>query len=194
VFSGIVEAIGNVKAVKGGQKGRAVLIRTPDAWKLRAGESVCIDGVCSTVQATPKGYFRVIYMPETLRRTTLSQLEAGSRMNLERSLTLGSLVGGHLVQGHVDGVARIAAIRVEGDARLYQFKLPARLSRYMVEKGSVAIDGISLTIVQACRGGFSISLLDYTLRHTTLGRKKPGDRVNIEVDLIAKYVENLVVP
>lgn len=193
MFSGIVEAISVVNAVEGDSQGRAVLIRNPDSWKLQPGESVCIDGVCSTVQKAARTSFCVVYMPETLRRTTLGRLKAGSQINLERSLALGSLVGGHLVQGHVDGTAQITAIRPDGQARIYQLKLPRRLSRYMVEKGSVAVDGISLTVVEAGRSGFSVSLLDYTLRQTTLGRKRVKDWVNVEVDLIAKYVEKLVV-
>jgi len=134
----------------------------------------------------------VVYMHETLRRTTLGQLRARDGVNLERSLRLNSLIGGHLVQGHVDAVARIASVRPDGDARLYRFQLPARYARYVAAKGSVALDGISLTVVDVRRGWFSVSLLAYTLSRTTLGRKGPGDFVNLEVDMLAKYVEGLM--
>ncbi|MGH9447129.1 MAG: riboflavin synthase, partial [Terriglobia bacterium] len=166
-------------------------IRKPRGWKLRPDESVCVEGVCSTVQKAANGAFHVTYMPETLRCTTLRRVVAGNRVNLERSLTLASLLGGHLVQGHVDTTARLVGICSEGEARIYEFSLPARYSRYIVEKGSIAVDGISLTVVEARRGRFSTSLLAYTLSRTTLGRKVPGEFVNVEVDILAKYVEKL---
>jgi riboflavin synthase len=130
-------------------------------------------------------------MPETLRRTTLGGLCRADRVNLERSLTLSSLIGGHLIQGHVDTIARIRFIRPEGEAKLYEFAIPRRFSRYIVEKGPIAIDGVSLTVVRSRPGFFTVSLLAYTLSHTTLGDKKPGDLVNIEADIVAKYVERL---
>lgn len=153
---------------------------------------MCVEGVCSTVQAVNLEAFRVIYMTETLRRSTLGDLQPRSLVNLERSLTLKSLIGGHLVQGHVDSVARVAATRKDGSAMIYEFAAPARILRYIVEKGSVAIDGISLTVVRAWKDRFNISLLEYTLARTTLGGKDRGSRVNIEVDMIAKYVEKLL--
>jgi riboflavin synthase len=131
-------------------------------------------------------------MPETLRKTTLGNLRAGDEVNLERCLTLQSLIGGHLVQGHVDTTARIKSIKNEGEARLYTFQLPAKFSRYIVPKGSIAVDGISLTVVEATRTTFQCSLLAYTLSHTTLGGKRPGHEVNIEVDVLGKYIERLL--
>jgi len=131
-------------------------------------------------------------MPETLRKTTLGGLKPGDPVNLERSLTLQSLIGGHLVQGHVDTSARIKSIRDEGEARIFTFLVPARFSRYIVPKGSIAIDGISLTVVEAGRSSFQCSLLAYTLGHTTLGSKGPGGQVNIEVDILGKYIERLL--
>jgi riboflavin synthase len=130
-------------------------------------------------------------MPETLRRTTLGGLRREDRVNLERSLRLSSLIGGHLIQGHVDTTARIRSIRPEGEAKRYEFVIPRRLSRYIIEKGSIAIDGVSLTVVRSRPGFFTVSLLAYTLSHTTLGGKKSGDLVNIEADIVAKYVERL---
>jgi riboflavin synthase len=192
VFSGIVETTSAIQEVADADGQRGVRIRTPHAWRLRAGESVCVDGICSTVQRVANGSFQVTYMPETLRRSTFGAIRPGDHVNLERSLTLGSLLGGHLVQGHVDAQARIQDIRREGKAKIYEFKIPRQYSRYIVEKGSVAIDGISLTVAAARPGRFAVSLLAYTLRHTTLGNKRLGQPVNIEVDVLAKYVESLL--
>ncbi len=192
VFSGIIETTSPVLELQDTGGGRAVWISKPRGWKLQPGESVCVEGVCSTVQEQNRRAFRVIYMGETLRRSTLGRLQPGERVNLERSLTPASLIGGHLVQGHVDTTARIARVRNGGEAKIYEFSLPSRFSRYLVEKGSVAVDGISLTVVKAGRARFTVSLLDYTLQRTTLGAKGRGDLVNIEVDLLAKYVERLL--
>jgi riboflavin synthase len=192
MFSGIVENTGHVTKVRGTTRERVVSIAVPSGWRLADGESVAVEGVCSTVQGRAKGAFDVVYMAETLRRTTLGSLERGSTVNLERSLRLNGRVGGHLVQGHVDTTGRIRGVRKAGNARIYEFQVPARFMRYIVEKGSIAVDGVSLTVVAATARGFSVSLLKYTLAHTTLGAKKAGARVNIEVDLMAKYVERLV--
>lgn len=131
-------------------------------------------------------------MRETLRRSTLGDLRPRSQVNLERSLTLRSLIGGHLVQGHVDTTARILKIRREGEARIYTFGIAPRSARYLVEKGSVAVDGISLTVMEVQRASFTVSTLSYTRARTTLGSKGPGDQVNIEFDILAKYVERLL--
>jgi riboflavin synthase len=192
VFSGIVETTSPVLSVSHARKQRILTIRKPRGWMLQDGESVSIEGVCSTVQSFNKGAFRVVYMPETLRKTTLGGLQAGDEVNLERCLNLQSLIGGHLVQGHVDTTARIKAITYEGEARLFTFAIPARFSRYIVPKGSIAVDGISLTVVEATRSTFQCSLLAYTLSHTTLGGKRPGRQANIEVDILGKYIERLL--
>jgi riboflavin synthase len=191
MFSGIVEKIGRVSDVRDTPNERTMAISLPAGWKLADGESVSIEGVCSTVQKRAKGKFAVVYMHETLRRTTLGSLRLGSPVNLERSLRLNGLISGHLVQGHVDATGEIRKITKDGSARIYEFEVPARLRRYVVEKGSIAIDGISLTVKEVTRKGCTVSLLEFTLLHTTLGGKTVGDRVNLEVDLIAKYVENL---
>lgn len=193
MFSGIVETTSQILKVDARPGHQQITIRKPRGWRLGEGESVCVEGVCSTVQAVNLGAFRVIYMAETLRRSTLGNLEARSPVNLERSLTLKSLIGGHLVQGHVDAVGLVAATRKEGSATIYEIAAPKPLLRYIVEKGSVAVDGISLTVVRTWSGRFSISLLEYTLARTTLGGKKRGSPVNLEVDMIAKYVEKLLV-
>ena len=192
MFSGIVETTSDVLKIVEEQRQRTFHIRKPRGWNLRPGESVCVDGVCSTVQRRVNGSFQVTYMPETLRRSTFAALAPGNRVNLERSLTLRSLLGGHLVQGHVDTKAHIQNIRPDGDAKIYEFGIPRQYSRYMVEKGSVTVDGISLTLVHVEQERFSVSLLAYTLGHTTLGDKRRGDAVNVEVDVLAKYVENLL--
>ncbi len=192
MFSGIVEAIARVTAVREAHGQRFVSIARPRGWKMREGESVAVEGVCSTVQRNNGRVFEIAYMPETLRRTTLGGIERGSRVNLERSAKLSSRIGGHWVQGHVDATGRIRSVRAEGEARIYEFEIPAQFSRYIVEKGSIAVDGISLTVVRTRRGRFSVSLLAYTMEKTTLGAKRPGARVNIETDILAKYTEKLM--
>lgn len=192
MFSGIVETTSLVLSVSKARRQRVLTIRKPRRWKLQEGESVSVEGVCSTIQSFNNGSFRVVYMPETLRKTTLRGLKAGDEVNLERCLTLQTLIGGHLVQGHVDATARIRAIRDEGEAKLFTFAIPARLSRYIVPRGSIAVDGVSLTVVEAMRSSFQCSLLAYTLGRTTLGGKRPGRHVNIEVDILGKYVERLM--
>ncbi|MGH9359990.1 MAG: riboflavin synthase [Terriglobia bacterium] len=193
MFSGIVEAKSLVLTLKDTGGECVAWISTPKGWKVQPGESVCVEGVCSTVQELKRRAFKVIYMSETLRRSTLGRLRRGDPVNLERSLTLASLIGGHLIQGHVDTTARIRDIRAGGGgAKTYAFSLPPRFLRYIVEKGSVAVDGVSLTVVKAGRAAFTVSLLDYTLQRTTFGGKTCGDLVNIEVDILAKYVERLL--
>ena len=192
MFSGIVETTSPILKISSARKQRVLTIRKPRGWKLKDGESISIEGVCSTVQSFDRNSFRVVYMPETLRKTTLGSLQMGDEVNLEKCLTLQSLIGGHLVQGHVDTTAVIKSIRNEGEAKLLTFGIPARFSRYIVPKGSIAVDGISLTVVEAARSTFQCSLLAYTLGHTTLGGKRPGHQVNIEVDILGKYIERLL--
>jgi riboflavin synthase len=192
MFSGIVETTSPVVEIRYARAQHIFTIRKPRGWKLREGESVSVEGVCSTVQRSNGRVFQVTYMPETLRRSTLGSVRKNDSVNLERSLTLASLIGGHLVQGHVDATARISSVKPEGEAKIYTFEVPRRLSRYIVEKGSIALDGISLTVVSPRPGRFTVSLLAYTLARTTLGRKGPGDRVNVEVDMLAKYLEKLI--
>ncbi len=192
MFSGIVETTSPVVRVENRREQRILTIQKPRSWRLGKGESVSVEGVCSTVQHASRDAFRVTYMPETLRKSTLGELALHDKVNLERSLTLKSLIGGHLVQGHVDTTGRIRGIESEGEAKIYTFELPRQFARYVVPKGSIAIDGISLTVVNPRRTTFQVSLLDYTLSHTTLGEKRVGQRVNIEVDMLAKYIERLL--
>ncbi|MGH9357183.1 MAG: riboflavin synthase [Terriglobia bacterium] len=192
MFSGIVETTSHVLKLEENSGGRYVWVSKPPGWMLQRGESVCVQGVCSTVQQLNRRAFGVIYMAETLRRSTLGSLRPGEQVNVERCLTPASLIGGHVVQGHVDTRARITGIKADGESKIYEFTLPARFCRYLAQKGSVAVDGISLTVIKAGRTKFAVSLLDYTMRHTTLGTKSRGDLVNVEVDILAKYVERLL--
>jgi riboflavin synthase len=189
MFTGIIEATGRVSRVEPRGGGTRVTLET--ARPLRAlalGESIAVNGACLTVVAMKDRRFTVEVSPETLRRTTLGALAAGTRVNLERSLRVGDRLGGHIVQGHVDGVGTLDAITPDREWSLYRFHAPAALARYLVEKGSIAIDGVSLTVF-ACRGTrFSVALIPHTLAVTTLGERKPGDRVNVEADVLLKQI------
>jgi len=170
-----------------------IAIRTglPTA-KIAIGESIAINGACMTVTKKTRGIISMDVSEESLRRTVLGDLEPGARVNLERCLTLGKLIGGHLVSGHVDGVGRIVAIEPEGDSRLYTFEIPAAQAHYLVEKGSVTLDGISLTVFNIRNRRFTVALIPHTLKMTTLGFKGAGDRVNVESDMLVKYVERIL--
>jgi riboflavin synthase len=193
VFTGIVEEIGTVRALEerdGGvylQVGASVVCDD-----LRLGDSVSVNGVCLTVTQYDAAAFTVGLAPETLRRTNLGDLRAGDGVNLERAVAAGGRMGGHYVQGHVDGTGEIVGARPEGDSLWMTFRAPADLLPYLVVKGFVAIDGISLTITERRDDTFSVALVAYTQSAVTLAGKRPGDRVNLEVDVIAKYVESLL--
>ncbi|MCL7495089.1 riboflavin synthase [Streptomyces decoyicus] len=193
MFTGIVEELGEVVAVENlGDSSRFRLrgpVVTEDA---KHGDSIAVNGVCLTVVDTADGEFTADVMAETLNRSSLGALAAGSRVNLERPMALGGRLGGHLVQGHVDGTGTIVE-RIPGEHwEIVKVALPAALSRYVVEKGSITVDGVSLTVVDAGDDYFTISLIPTTLDLTTLGIKKAGDPVNLEVDVLAKYVERLL--
>ncbi|MEU9482948.1 riboflavin synthase [Streptomyces decoyicus] len=193
MFTGIVEELGEVVAVENlGDASRFRLrgpVVTEDA---KHGDSIAVNGVCLTVVDTADGEFTADVMAETLKRSSLGALAAGSRVNLERPMALGGRLGGHLVQGHVDGTGTIVE-RTPGEHwEIVKIALPAALSRYVVEKGSITVDGVSLTVVDAGDDYFTISLIPTTLDLTTLGIKKAGDPVNLEVDVLAKYVERLL--
>ncbi|MET0417774.1 MAG: riboflavin synthase, partial [Actinoplanes sp.] len=158
----------------------------------RHGDSISVNGVCLTVIDNVDGVFTADVMGETLRRSSLGALEVGSPVNLERAAELGSRLGGHLVQGHVDGVARIIAREPAADWEVVRFSLPAALGRYVVEKGSITVDGVSLTVMAVDDESFSVGLIPTTLKLTVLGSKDAGDPVNLEVDVIAKYVEKML--
>jgi len=193
VFTGIVEELGTVGAIEPGEDSARLEIKgtvvTGDA---RHGDSIAVNGVCLTVVEVDGGAFTADVMGETLRRSSLGALVAGDRVNLERAATLQTRLGGHLVQGHVDGVGEILG-RVPGAQwETVRFSLPPKLGRYVVEKGSITVDGVSLTVVDVDDESFSVGLIPTTLALTTLGHKAVGDPVNLEVDIMAKYVEKLL--
>lgn len=193
MFTGLVETLGTVAHVETDGAGRWLTIREPGlAPELAVGESVAVNGVCLTVVERNATTFRFQTGPETLSRTNLGELQAGDKVNLERSLRLNDRLGGHLVQGHVDGLGRIASRQPQQDWDLVWLDCPPELARYLVSKGSIAVDGVSLTLVDVSPQGFSVALIPHTLKVTTLGFKKPGEAVNLEIDLLAKYVWNYV--
>jgi riboflavin synthase len=186
VFTGIIEEVGRVVSAGAGK----LVIAASDAMVgMENGASMAVNGVCLTVTDFDRSSFSVKVMPETLRRTNLGRLVAGNRVNLERALPLGGRLGGHLVEGHVDATGKVTSISGEGEARLINFYAPPQVMDYLVEKGFIAIDGVSLTIVSKNTGSFGVSVVDYTLKHTNLGNRRVGDIVNLEVDIIAKYVK-----
>ncbi|HEY87835.1 MAG TPA: riboflavin synthase [Dehalococcoidia bacterium] len=188
MFTGIVEEIGRVTLAS---PGNLVIATRPVLKEMEGGQSIAINGVCLTVTDFGANSFSVDIMPETLSRTNLGLLSAGDGVNLERPVALGGQLGGHLVQGHVDATGRIASIRWEDQTMLVGFEAPAEVMRYVVDKGFIAVDGVSLTVVAKDVSSFQVSIVDYTQKHTTLGSVRVGELVNLEVDIIAKYVEQL---
>jgi riboflavin synthase len=189
MFTGLVEALGTVtRQTPDGTGGLRLTVAAPFAAELDLGESVAVNGVCLTVIEQTPDAFLVQAGPETLRRTTLGTLRDNGRVNLERSLRLGDRLGGHLVQGHVDGVGRVAAREPQGEWETVWFDVPPELAVQMVTKGSVAVDGVSLTLVDVRADRFSAALIPHTLAATTLGFRQAGDAVNIETDVFGKYV------
>ncbi|MCQ4080121.1 riboflavin synthase [Streptomyces sp. RB6PN25] len=193
MFTGIVEELGEVVAVEELGDSCRFTLRGPFVTEdAKHGDSIAVNGVCLTVVDTADGTFTADVMAETLNRSSLGVLRPGSRVNLERPMALGARLGGHLVQGHVDGTGTIVE-RTPGEHwEVVKISLPAALARYVVEKGSITVDGISLTVVDAAHDFFTVSLIPTTLALTTLGIKQPGDPVNLEVDVLAKYVERLL--
>jgi riboflavin synthase len=197
VFTGLVDDVGEITHVAESDAGRELRIATRYS-DLVDGESIAVNGACLTVLAHGPGWFTVAAVVTTLGRTTVADWTVGRRINLERALRAGDRLGGHFVQGHVDGVATVERVEREGDARLVDLALPPGLAELMVEHGSVAVDGVSLTVNEllGSRGGsgagVQLSLIDYTLRHTTLGALVVGDRVHVEADMLGKYVQRLV--
>lgn len=191
MFSGIIESVGEVVDRRRLAAGAALTIRS-DLRRLARGESVAVSGACMTVTRARGGTFTVEVSAESLRRTTLGALRPGARVNLERSLRLGDRLSGHLVFGHVDGIGVVRSIEREGASALYRFTLPAALGALLVEKGSIAVDGISLTVFACTARSFTVAVIRHTAAVTTLGERRPGDRVNLESDMLARYVERAV--
>jgi riboflavin synthase len=192
VFTGLVEEVGRVRRLEAEHLCRLQVSASRVLEGTRIGDSVAVNGVCLTVNELGGGTLIFYAMPETLRRTALIDLSEGSPVNLERAMSLESRFGGHIVQGHVDGVGEVAGVRPEGDAQIWEFGAPKGVLRYTVEKGSICVDGISLTVVSVRDASFTVSILPQTRQKTNLGELRVGDHVNLEADVIAKYVERLV--
>jgi riboflavin synthase len=190
MFTGIIEEVGTVKAVRPGQ---ISISATKVLEGTKLGDSLAVNGTCLTVSTLDANSFSVGVMPETLRRTNLGLLRPGFRVNLERALAIGGRFGGHLVQGHVDAIGRVVSLLPEAEAAIAKYAAPPEVMRYIVERGFIAVDGVSLTITSFNATSFTVSLVNYTREHTILGSKRPGDVVNLEVDIMAKYVERLKV-
>jgi riboflavin synthase len=188
MFTGIVEEIGIVRGVS---RGRLTVEAKKALDGTESGDSIAVNGVCLTVTSIGKDNFSVDVMPETVRRTNLGRLHYGNPVNLERAMLAEGRFGGHFVQGHVDDVGKVLSLQTEKEAIIARISTPAHLVPYMVDKGFIAVDGVSLTVIECDDFSFSVSLVAYTREHTTLGNRRPGDMVNLEVDIIAKYVERL---
>ena len=192
MFTGLVEDLGTVAAVDATADGARLTVRSRLAGKLGEGDSVAVNGVCLTAVAVGDGSFGADVMHETLRRSSLGEAREGARVNLELALRADGRLGGHVMQGHVDGVGTIEAVRQDGFARVVTISADAALLRYVVEKGSIAVDGVSLTVASVDEDGFDVSLIPETLERTSLGAAAPGTPVNLEVDILAKYIEKLL--
>ena len=193
MFTGIIEETGRVARFSKGSDGARIEVEAAKVLKgTQVGDSICVNGVCLTVAETGARGFRADVMNETLRRSSFRGCKTGDAVNLERALTFASRMGGHIVTGHIDGTGRIESVRRDGQAVWFSISVPDALSRYMVEKGSVAMDGMSLTVAQVGARGFSVSCIPHTLESTVLQHRRPGDAVNIECDLLAKYAEKLL--
>ena len=188
MFTGIIEEVGRVTSVGAGNLVVAASQVIPG---MAEGQSIAVNGVCLTVTRFEANSFSVDVMPETLSRTNLGLLSVGDRVNLERPLGLGGPLGGHLVQGHVDATGRVAVTEWDGKALVLRYETTHEVMRYVVDKGFIAVDGISLTVTARDDSSFQVSVVDFTRQHTNLGERRVGERVNLEVDIIAKYVEQL---
>ena len=193
MFTGLIQDVGKIESIDRRGEGIGLTISTQlDLSNAKIGDSISVDGVCLTITKLSGRTFHAEVSPETLRRTTLSTARAGQPVNLEGALKMSDPLGGHLVSGHVDGTGEIIEMVPEGNSIRYRFRVPAEISRFLIEKESVAVDGISLTVMECQGQEFSVSVIPHTAGTTTLGGKKSGDRVNLENDMIAKYVEKFV--
>ena len=195
MFTGIVKRVSKVYKVYKEEGSFFVEIKIQKGWKVRAGESISINGVCSTVSKVNKVHkdmFTVEYMPETISKTTAGSFKKNTEVNLEKSLRVGDLLDGHIVQGHVDCVGKIIGVRKVKSSKVLKVVVPGEFMKFLAPKGSVAMDGISLTIVESKNNFFTVSLVSYTLENTNLGKAKTGDKVNIEFDVITKYLDRLL--
>jgi riboflavin synthase len=195
MFTGIIREVGSIAATSGGDQGVRLRIEAPaTAPYVKVGGSVAINGVCLTAETIAGTALTFHAVPETLSRSTLGELVRGSRVNLEPALRAGDPMGGHIVQGHVDGVGRVQSVEAEGEGLRVIVEASADVLRYCVEKGSITIEGVSLTVAELHEDAFGVALIPHTIAETTLDRLVPGQRVNLEADVLAKYVERLVKP
>ena len=193
MFTGLIATLGTVERLAEGSTSCRLTVRAPQLLSgVKIGDSIAVNGVCLTVVHLRDDTFTADVMPETVRRTTLHLLQPGDRVNLEKALRPTDGLDGHIVQGHVEGVGTIQQIIPEGNARVYRIQAPGELLRYIVEKGSIAVDGISLTVTETDDSGFGVSLIPHTAKMTTLGYKSAGDAVNLETDILARYVEKML--
>ncbi len=193
MFTGLIEDVGKIAALRIDNHAAVLTVQTKLALGgMSRGASIAVNGACLTVVKKTAKAFTVDVSPETLKRTSLRELAVGSAVNLERPMRLADRLGGHLVTGHVDGLAKILAMSTEGEFTIIRFAVPPVMTPLLVRKGSVAIDGISLTVNDCRRGRFSVAIIPYTLRHTNLRARRVGDKVNVETDLIGKYVQSLL--
>ena len=195
MFTGIVRELGRIVSAEGASGGRLLVVEAPGtAAELRVGDSVSVNGCCLTAESVEGGRIAMHAVPETLARSTLGRISAGDAVNVEPAVRAGEPLGGHYVQGHVDGVGRVQSVEAEGEGLRVFVEAPADVLRYCVEKGSVAVDGVSLTVAELNREEFAVALVPQTLEATTLSALVPGQEVNLEVDVLAKYVERLLQP
>ena len=192
MFTGLIADVGTVERRDGGAEGARLRVKTKLAADLASGDSVAVNGACLTAAAVDGDGFEADVMNQTLELTALGSLAPGDRVNLELALRASDRLGGHFVQGHVDATGRVAELRDDGLARRLAVEMPVELRRYVVERGSIAIDGVSLTVSALTEGGFEVSLIPETLERTTLGEAAPGGLVNLELDVLARYVESLM--
>jgi riboflavin synthase len=193
VFTGIIENLGRVKAISGSEQGRRIELEVGAmAAELEVGDSLAVNGVCLTIVETGPNSVAIEVVLETLRRTGLGAMLAGDQVNLELPLAANGRFDGHIVQGHVDGIAVVTAVTEEGTGRRLAFDLNPRLHRYVVEKGSITVDGVSMTVASVTDRGFEVAVIPHTLAATNLGLRRPGDQVNLEFDVIGKYVERML--
>lgn len=192
MFTGIIKSKSKIRNILAESKGLYIWVEKPIKWKIKAGDSISIDGICSTVKRLRDSSFEVEYMPETLKKTTAKFFKKGTSVNLEPSLRANARLDGHLVQGHIDTTGNVMELKKVGNSVILRIGFPAKYRKFIAEKGSVSLNGVSLTVVAAGSNWLTVSLVSYTLKHTNLQNLRKGDKVNIEVDILARYMETLL--
>ncbi|HSR89621.1 MAG TPA: riboflavin synthase [Candidatus Udaeobacter sp.] len=192
MFTGIIKKTSIITDVTEKNGSEFVSIKKEKDWPTELGQSIAINGVCSTVKSFDQNSFLVEYMPETIKKTSVGKYQKGLLVNLETSLNLNTMLDGHIVQGHVDTTAKVIDIKPAKDSKILKFKLPVKFMKFIVDKGSIAVDGVSLTVVDTGKDWFTVSLVSYTIAHTAFQNTKKGDLVNIETDILAKYIQKLI--